>query len=254
MGGTLLDRFTDAPPAGAGLAVPASRALPRVPLVSMLCPTAAGRAEYHGGLYASFLRQSYPRRDLWVLDDSAEPSAVLTAAARKDPRVHYFYGPRAERCHDGTCMPALVASPQLSLGGARNALLTLCGGDVVGLMDDDDVYHPHYLENMVSRLVAWDADLVKLARWNERREFTGETSTYAPARGDLANLWGWGFSYVYRRFCAAVASFPETGHAEDIAFVRGLQAAGLRTRLVEDGAGWVEHLIHGWNFLRPLSL
>jgi hypothetical protein len=62
------------------------------------------------------------------------------------------------------------------------------------------------------------------------------------------HLWGYGWSYVYRRELAAAAPFdPARNHGEDMAFVRAARAAGRRLRAIPDEQGLALHLIHHAN-------
>jgi len=201
--------------------------------VSIIVPT-YGRQDRHEALYRGFQHQDHPDRDMWILDDSPEPSPFFCSLRGSDERLHYIH--QAER---------------QTIGHKRNQLIDMARGDVVAHFDDDDVYNPQYLSSMIDRLVQLNADFVKLGCWNERREWDGRRWTY-DARNAKPNLWGWGFSYVYRRWVCGHVSFPHTNTGEDYSFVNGLWRAGLRTELVHDGAHWVEHVLHGTNTSRRI--
>jgi glycosyltransferase involved in cell wall biosynthesis len=209
-------------PAPAGLPnVVAARELPDPVTISVICPT-FNRHGFHEALYRTFTSQDHPAKDLWVLDETSVPSPFFTALGDKDPSVHYLHAQRT------------------SIGHARNTLIQSCSGSVVAHFDDDDVYAPHYLSSMLDQLRRADADLVKLASWNERNEKNGDRWRYEGHRRPQRDLWGWGFSYMYRRYVTTRVSFPTISHAEDYQFVQSLWAQGLRTHLVRDGADWVE--------------
>ena len=213
--------------AGGGLpGCPVDRKLPEPVTISVICPT-FGRHHFHEALYRSFENQTHEHKDLWVMDDSGPPSPFFTQL--RDPRVHYMN----------------LAPWRVTTGCKRNWLIEKSAGSVIAHFDDDDWYAPNYLSSMVDRLVLEDADFVKLAVWNERRQKDGHRWTEHPHRhGDM---WGFGFSYVFRRHVASRVHFPDIYNGEDYAFVQALQRAGLRSALVRDGAHWVEHLIHGNN-------
>src|SRR5208282_2636555 len=136
----------------------------------------------------------HPERDMWVLDDSSEPSPFFCSLRDSDERVHYIH-------HNG----------RLSIGHKRNILIEHARGDLVAHFDDDDAYGPQYLSSMLVRLAQHtDADFVKLGRWNERREWNGHRWTYDGRSTSHANMWGYGFSYVYRRWVTSRVSFPHT--------------------------------------------
>jgi len=208
----------------------AERELPDPPTVSVICPT-YNRAALHEKLYAIFHKQDYPWKDLWVLDDTHAPSPFFSKC--KDPEVHYVHSTQKQ-----------------TIGAKRNRLITLSGGSILAHFDDDDWYAPNYLSSMVGALVRGDADFVKLAMWTEHRLRDGHRRVFDARRQPIANMWGWGFSYVYRRSVATHASFPSINTGEDYAFVQAVRDKGLRAMQVEDGAEWIEHVLHGRNVSR----
>jgi len=208
------------PPSGVP-GVVATRELQDPVTISVICPT-LNRHNHHEALYRTFASQDHEAKDLWVIDDSTSPSPFFTKLGDSDPRVHY------QRSQVRT-----------SIGHTRNALIQACAGAVVAHFDDDDFYAPHYLSSMLERLRRADADFVKLCVWNERNEKDGGRWQYDGYRKAQHDLWGWGFSYVYRRYVATRVSFPAISHAEDYAFVQSLWAVGLKTEMVRDGADWV---------------
>jgi glycosyltransferase involved in cell wall biosynthesis len=223
------------PLAQGGLGIAAARTLTPPVSVSVICPT-RNRPERHPGLYDVFQKQDYPDADLWVLDDSETPSSYLHYIAARDLRVHYVHS----------------AFP-LTIGAARNEMLRRCSGAVVAHFDDDDWYAPTYLSSMVKRLLDTDSDLVKLAAWTDRSDIDNTRFVYDARRKSDNNLWGWGFSYVYRRHVATRVSFHEQrvrgggNVCEDYPFVLGLRAAGMKTTLVDGHATLAEHVWHGDN-------
>lgn len=206
--------------AGSGIVKTADRKISDNSSVSVICSTMK-RQDMHQRLYELFREQTYSNRDLWVLDYSPSPSPFFTRL--QDPIVHYRH-----------------TSSHLWIGEARNKLIEMSSGDVVAHFDDDDWYSPGYLTSMLQRLRNADADLVKLGRWMEKRKSDGQRRLYEARNLLLQDVWGWGFSYVYRRYAATKVSFPPT-NLEDYSFVRGLWAAGLNTALVDDGLEWAEH-------------
>jgi glycosyltransferase involved in cell wall biosynthesis len=211
---------------------PASRTLGSPTTVSIIVPT-WNRHDKHEALYRCFQEQDYHERDMWVLDDSPEPSPFFCSLRNSDERLHYIH-----------------TTGRQSIGYKRNQLIAMARGDVIAHFDDDDCYKPPYLSSMLDRLARADADFVKLARWNERREWDNHRWTYDGNQSVTANLWGWGFSYVYRRWVTSRVSFPHINGGEDYSFVRGLQKAGMKSHLVFDGPHWLEHVLHGRNTTR----
>jgi glycosyltransferase involved in cell wall biosynthesis len=199
--------------------------------IACICPT-YNRPQYHESLYKTFVSQDYEHKQLLIHDCSDTPSPTFFKMA--DPRVRYIHTPG-----------------RVSHGDARNTLLQMSQtsmAQVVAHFDDDDLYAPHYLTTMLARLRDEDADLVKLAIWNEVHE-DGRKSQYNGFEAGQNNLWGWGFSYVYRRSVTRHATFPPRSgygpYSEDFVFVCGLWDAGLATALVRDGEEFALHLAHG---------
>lgn len=209
------------------------RALQAPVSIAVICPT-LNRPTMHETLYLAFDGQTHPHKELWVLDDSQDPSPFLVRQASNDARLHYVHTTDSRRIPTGT---------------KRNLLIQMSTGGVIAHFDDDDWYESTYLSSMLDALLYDDLDLVKLSAWNEVR-------VHDPRRGrclydardkGLAHLWGWGFSYMYRRYVASRVRFPDAFFGEDFRFVQRIHAIGLKTDLVHDGAEWVEHRLHGSN-------
>ena len=210
----------------------AVRELPTPVSVSVICPT-YNRHDRHEGLYTAFQTQDHPDKDLWILDDSPTPSPFFVHKLHnKDPRVNYIHRPE-----------------RLTIGDKRNRLIAASAGSVVAHFDDDDWYAPTYLSSMVGALVQTNADFVKCSIWKERREKDNHRRTMDARQNRHANLWGYGFSYMYRRFACTRASFPLNNN-EDYAFLQALRAAGLKAELVDHCADLVVHILHGRNTSR----
>jgi hypothetical protein len=98
------------------------------PLVSCLCVT-EGRAAFMPWLLWNFDRQTWPRKELVILDSSPVPFE----SARADVRV--------------------VSAPAGSnVPVKRNLALAKARGEVVAWFDDDDWQHPHRLQVLVAAL------------------------------------------------------------------------------------------------------
>jgi glycosyltransferase involved in cell wall biosynthesis len=211
--------------AGGGLmGIQTSRSLPTRCPIAVITPT-RGRARYHETLWRTFDAQTYPFRELWVLDDSDEPSSFF--ARMQDARLHYEWIP---------------AGAPLVTGDKRNLLLYRAQAPVIAQFDDDDWYAPTYLEIMLQRMHRADADFVTLRNWNERIESSGEMYTFEPQHE--CEIWGWGFTYMFRRSVVSRVSFPSLVRGQDWPFAHAVRSAGLKTLLIEDGAAWVAHGLH----------
>ena len=216
-----------------------------LPSVSCVAPT-FDRPERGPSLYGCFCASNYlGARELLIADDSPEPSAFFLTL--RDPRVRYFWSP--------------VRS---TIGGKRNFLARRAHGDVIQHVDDDDLYHPDYTSEMVERL--GDRDFVKLSvfdvlherdgsrwRWDTRtggggmllsRRIGGLAIPFSITDPTDAVLWGFGFSYVYRRALTKAAQFPRINLREDYYFVRAARDVGARLAHVADRPAIVLHAVH----------
>ncbi len=187
----------------------------------------------HETLYRAFDGQTHAHKELWVLDDSPNPSPFLVRQASIDARLHYVHK---------------TDSGRISTGTKRNLLIQMSTGGVIAHFDDDDWYEPRYLSSMLGTLQDDDLDFVKLSIWNEVRVQSPRHRALYDARDKgFAHLWGWGFSYMYRRYVASRVRFPDAIFGEDFKFFQRIQAHNLKVGLVHDGADWVEHRLHGSN-------
>ena len=212
--------------------VKSPRELKKPVTIAVICPT-FNRQPMHESLYKAFDDQDYEHKQLWVLDDSQQVSSFLQAKAAEDPRVHYIYDPTKGRMHVGT---------------KRNRLVKLAtDAGVIAHFDDDDWYAPKYLSTMLDHMIRKDADLVKLAAWKEWNQVTNHRTKMDVSDRPPADLWGWGFSYVYRRYAATLTSFPDRSWGEDYVFYCYLcQNHHGKAALVRDDS-LAEHRIHGAN-------
>jgi len=107
------------------------------------------RHEYHETLYNCFNAQTWPRKQLIVIDSGFKPSPFFSTL--EDTRVIYIL--REGEDTAGT------------LGEKRNAAIERADGDVIAHFDDDDIYAPIYLEHMVGILRKSGRHVCKLKAW-----------------------------------------------------------------------------------------
>ena len=107
------------------------------PLVSCLLVT-ANRAELCRRAVHCYLEQTYPNKELVVVDDGEQDlTEVLSVIPSEE--VNYL---------------KLEPSPDNVLGHLRNVALDAAKGDYVAQWDDDDWYHPQRLERQIAVLEA----------------------------------------------------------------------------------------------------
>lgn len=224
--------------------------------VSVIVPTRL-RPRHLEAAYRGFDAQTHADKELLIDDDSPEPCDFFVKL--RDPRVRYVH-----------------ARAGSTIGAKRDRLVRAAQGEVVAHFDDDDHYAPSYLTRMSTLLVDGKLDLVKLSAWflHDARSgglFYWDTTTVmamhirveanaAPRPVSMSgmgvhqadwldrHLWGYGFSYVFRRTSYGVAAFDlALDHGEDMAFIRAARAAGWKMQTVPDEEGLALHVIHKGN-------
>ena len=106
--------------------------------VSVVTPTTASRARFHPQLWQCFVNQSWPDKELVVVETyHDEPSAFFESIARVDNRLKYVAIKRP-------------VGEDLTVGAKRNATILLASGQYIVNFDDDDLYADRYVEHMVT--------------------------------------------------------------------------------------------------------
>jgi glycosyltransferase involved in cell wall biosynthesis len=88
---------------------------------------------------ACFHAQTWPNKELIVVDDGEEDYAPVLAPYQRDHRILYH---------------RLPPDPNRTLGAARNISLDLASGDYCAQWDDDEWYHPERIQNQMARIAA----------------------------------------------------------------------------------------------------
>ena len=122
--------------------------------VSIVTPTTASRARFHPQLWQCFVDQSWPDKELVVVETyHDEPSAFFQSIALVDPRLKYF----------GIKRPV---GEDLTVGAKRNATILLASGQYCVNFDDDDLYADRYVEHMVTAMQQRNLVAVTLSGWH----------------------------------------------------------------------------------------
>jgi hypothetical protein len=113
-----------------------------IPTVSVIVP-AYNTAPYIAETIASILAQTYTDYEIVVVNDGSPDTPALEAAlAPFRDRLHY------------------IVQHNRGLSGARNAGIAAARGELVALLDSDDVWEPDYLACQVQTLTSRGLDVV----------------------------------------------------------------------------------------------
>ncbi|HYQ02089.1 MAG TPA: glycosyltransferase [Polyangiaceae bacterium] len=199
------------------------------PLVSCIVPT-RDRRQFLAMAAALFMRQSYPRRELIVIDDARESAQDVLPP---DPRIRYVHVAR-----------------EMTLGDKRNLGCELAQGDFVMHWDDDDWYGAERIAAQVAPLV---------------RDVTDVSALTMPLVMELPALrfWRcrtWHHARIhYRDLCPGTLTFRRSlwlrgaryaavRCGEDVEFMKSLPAATRVLRLAgEPHFVCVRHVSNTWS-------
>jgi len=206
-------------------------AVPLQPLVSCIMPTYNRRA-FIGLALSCFRDQTYPNRELIVIDDGTDPIADLV---RECPSVRYFRIPS-----------------RLPIGAKRNRACAEARGELIAHWDDDDWYGEDRLERQAAPILAGQADITGLEnrfvlQVSDRRFWTVDPRLHRSMFvGDVH-----GGTLAFRRaIWTGGIRYPEVDLAEDAAFLRQATTNGHRLLKLENQGSFVymRHSRNAWRF------
>jgi glycosyltransferase involved in cell wall biosynthesis len=108
-----------------------------LPLVSCILAT-RNRPPFLTQAIKYFLRQTYPNKELIIVDDSETSAAALVP--------------------DGAAITYIKLEVQLMLGTKLNLGIDAAAGQIIQKLDDDDYYHPEFLQTTIQALLACDPE------------------------------------------------------------------------------------------------
>uniref|UniRef100_A0A7S4SPP5 Glycosyltransferase 2-like domain-containing protein n=1 Tax=Alexandrium monilatum TaxID=311494 RepID=A0A7S4SPP5_9DINO len=227
--------------------------------VSIVTPTVERRQSFHKILFNCFQAQDWPDKELIVVETyQNSPSAFLTEMAKKEPHrlTHVTY--------------QRAAGDDWSIGLKRNIGASLATGEFIASFDDDDLYAPTYLTTMVECMKKGNALGVTLSSWHVF-DTASNAVGYANPRIEANMRWmdddvteenirkwvyGYGFSYVYRRQAALDVPYDSIDLGEDYQFYSELlrRHGDQCIALLEDKFGIALHTQHRANTARDYAL
>lgn len=201
------------------------------PLVSCMMPT-GGRRDFALQSIRYFDRQSWPSKELLILDDGSD---ALEPDLPCDPRIRYVRTPRG-----------------LSIGAKRNQACALAAGAVVMFWDDDDWFGPDRITRQAAPLLAGEAEVSALRHcyFLDLQEGSFWHSSEAQhQRMFQLNVLG-GTLAFQRKLFEQGHRFPNTSLAEDAAFLTAAVRRGARLAVLpaEDLYVYIRHGANTWRF------
>ncbi len=200
------------------------------PLVSCVMPT-FNRPAFVALAVECFEAQSYPNKELIVLDDGSVPVGAIT---QDHNAVNYY---RLNRI--------------ASIGEKRNLGNTVARGEIICLWDDDDWYSGERIQYQMVPLLYDEADITGLvsAYWLDLP--TGESWCvtddlhHAMFEGNVA-----GGTLAYRRAVSRRIRFPNASLAEDAWFLRQAVSLGFRLKSLANQGRFIymRHDKNTWRF------
>jgi len=125
-----------------------------VPNVSIIMP-AYNHANFIGEAIESVLNQSYEEFEFVIVDDGSTDNTADVVKKYNDSRIKYHYQQNADAFN------------------AINSGISLSSGDIISIINSDDVYHPQRIEKMLrvmsitnSLLIFTDLDLIDM--WSNK--------------------------------------------------------------------------------------
>jgi glycosyltransferase involved in cell wall biosynthesis len=109
------------------------------PLVSAIMPTRA-RREMAARALAQFLEQTWPAKELIIVDDADDPSFPVPPS---DPSIVY-----------------VLIRQRRRIGPKRNLACSRARGEIILHWDSDDLYAPDRIEHQVKHLISSGAEVV----------------------------------------------------------------------------------------------
>jgi glycosyltransferase involved in cell wall biosynthesis/uncharacterized coiled-coil protein SlyX len=171
--------------------------LPYSPLVTIITRTHGERQDFLKQALTSIFQQTYRPIQIVVVEDGSEGSRSLinTIIPPSGINIDYISTPKLGRCHAGNCG------------------LEMSRGQLIGFLDDDDLFLPDHLDSLVRHLLShpsavgayacsWEVPTEVLSlsplKYNEGKKYLFGYSNWS-----LSNLWNYNYitiqSLIFRK-------------------------------------------------------
>ena len=190
----------------------------QLPLVSCLMVT-KNRGNFARCALSSFLNQSYPHKELVIIDDGEDEDFACYTKQLGDSRIHHIRLPTQSK----------------TLGSLRNMSVKIAKGDLVCQWDDDDLSDPLRLAMQVCAMLAFEAEACLLNQemiwWPHQNRLAISTKRI------------WEGSSMARK--AKLTPYPAISKGEDTPVVENLLHTGKVVIL--DNPHLYLYVVHGTN-------
>ncbi|MEL7064061.1 MAG: glycosyltransferase family A protein, partial [Bacteroidota bacterium] len=170
---------------------------PSFPLVSCTMPT-CNRRRFISRAILYFLRQDYPNKELFIVDDGEEEIADLIP---DHPEVRYVKIPHT-----------------MTLGEKRNFCVLQSKGNLIMHWDDDDWMAPNRISYQVKELLANRVSVCGIQQMYFHEVKSGRSYLYRYPQS-IGKPWLAGGSLLYTRKFWSQAPFPKIQVASDTPFI-----------------------------------
>ncbi len=134
-------------------------------LVSIILPT-FNRAAFLPDTLDSVFAQTYPHWELIIIDDGSTDNTVELLKSYDDPRVRYIY------------------QENQGVSGARNTGIAQCAGDMIALLDSDDIWLPKKLEKQLAYMEKHGFEICQTDEiWIRNGKRVNQPAKYAKPEG-----------------------------------------------------------------------
>lgn len=202
-----------------------------LPLVSCIMPTFGRRAPFVAQAIRSFQAQTYPNKELIILDGDWQDLEKVSAAGVVpiEANIEYIH----------VNMSGALA--HLTIGAKRNLAVALARGDIIAHFDDDDYYGPDRLSRQVAPILADEADITGLVMDGVLDLHEMAAWRCGPAlHNEIFALGVHGGTLVYRKaLWGPTAAFQNISSGEDGAFLRLVLAQRARLARVSNNGSFV---------------
>ncbi len=167
------------------------------PLVTIITRTHGERQDFLKQALASVFQQTYRPIQIVIVEDGSERTRSLMSTITPPPgiTIDYVSTPKRGRCHAGNCG------------------LEMSRGQLIGFLDDDDLFLPDHIESLVRHLLlhpsavgayagSWEVPTEVLSlsplKYNEGKKYLFGCSSWS-----LSNLWNYNYitiqSLIFRK-------------------------------------------------------